>query len=282
MTWEKIGSRVMPRHILDYDMSEEQPEFNWMTLYRESNDPRVEPVATSREPSPDQEGEPEFDRACRHRTHTEMEFAFDPQRMAGEDVTTTKRRQRQQRLFNCDAFCRFFTGDVQQASRGNPFRFKSQLYWLRQIQACELVAHAWRKKKPSQPNPPTSYTGRHDCRPRQPHHPRGHSGAVAAARFAFANVAGQECGVIIFKKLWVHKWISNEEAVSALSGRAAPGANFEGDAGTARTSISRLGGIRGPARPVKSAACGRVAHVAFSYQNSCPHVVHAVHTFPQT
>ena len=139
-----------------------------------------------------------------------------------------------------------------------------------------------RRKKPSQPNPPASCTGRHGCRPRQAPDAREHPGAVPAARCATANVAGQGCGVVIFWWLWAHKWISSEGAVSALSGAAAPGAAAAAEASS--TCVSRLSCTRGPAkgRPVRGAACELVAFVVSSYKISCQHVVHAVHSFPRT
>ena len=96
-------------------------------------------------------------------------------------------------------------------------------------------------------------------------------------------MAGQGCILIIFME-WVcaDKWISSENAISALKGKVAPEADCEEHANTEGASIQGLGSIRGPARPVRGAACELVAHVASSCQNSCQHVMHAVHIFPQT
>ena len=124
MTWDKFpNQKVKSRHLLEFDMSQNQPEFDWLTLYRESDDPQVEPVATW-QPSPDQEDEQEFD-PKHHRTFEEMQHAFDVERMVGDEEATSKRQLRQKRRYTRDAAFRIFTADVLQASWGNPFRFKS-------------------------------------------------------------------------------------------------------------------------------------------------------------
>ena len=158
------------RHIVDFDMDEEQPHFNWLTFYRESDTPQVEPVATCRQPSPNKIHRRVQD-PRKDRTQMEMEQAFDMERMTGDEEAITKRQRRQKRRYTRDSAFRLFTPNFMKASWGNPFRFKSfrfksQLYWLRHIQACELVAHAWRRKNPHNPTHP-SCTGRHGCRPRQ-------------------------------------------------------------------------------------------------------------------
>ena len=127
MTWEKEGRTVVSKHILDFDMSEEQPHFDWLTLYRESASPEVEPVATSRQPSPNKIRRGPFD-PRHHRTQMEMTQAFDVERMAGEEEAITKRRQRQKRRYTKDSAFRIFTPDALKASWGNLFRLKSQLY----------------------------------------------------------------------------------------------------------------------------------------------------------
>ena len=123
MTWEKEGKKVVSKHLKDFNMSEEQPQYNWRTLYRESDTPEVELVATSREPSPSKIRRKQYD-PREHRTQIEMEHAFDVERMVGDEEATTKRRQRQKRRYTKDSSFRIFTGDFMQASGGIPFRFK--------------------------------------------------------------------------------------------------------------------------------------------------------------
>ena len=127
MAWEKDGRQVVSKHILDFDMSEEQPHFNWLTLYRESASLKVEPVVTCRQPSPNKIRRGQFD-PRHHRTQMEMEQAFDVERMAGEEEAITKRRQRQKRRYTKDSAFRIFTPDALKASWGNLFRLKSLLY----------------------------------------------------------------------------------------------------------------------------------------------------------
>ena len=46
-TWDsKGGKKSGTRQFGDFNFPEEQPQFNWLTLYRESATPQGEPVAT--------------------------------------------------------------------------------------------------------------------------------------------------------------------------------------------------------------------------------------------
>ena len=47
MTWEKEGTRVVTKHLLDVDLQQEQPHHDWLTYFNESANPLVELVATS-------------------------------------------------------------------------------------------------------------------------------------------------------------------------------------------------------------------------------------------
>ena len=153
-TWE-TGKKLATIPIADFNLSEENSRFDWLTWYRESDTPLVEPVATSRSPSPHNKMKRREQDPRKVRTQVEMENAFDVQRMIGHQEATTQRQKRQKRRYTRDGAFRIFTTDILKASWGSPFRFKSQLYLLRHIQACELVAHAWRRKNPHSPTHPS-------------------------------------------------------------------------------------------------------------------------------
>ena len=126
MTWEKQSNgKVATRHIQDFNLVEEQPHFDWLTLYRESQTPQVEPVATCSTVATRNKirlYDPKYS-----RSQAEMEHAFDVKRMVGEEEATTKRQKRQKRRYIGDSGFRLFTSDVWEADWANPFWFKSQL-----------------------------------------------------------------------------------------------------------------------------------------------------------
>ena len=125
MSWEKKdGGKVTTRHLLDFSLVEEQPHFNWLTWYRESATPQVEPVATCKALARNRK--PTYDPKM-NRAQVEMQHAFDVERMAGEEEATTKRQRRQKRRYIGDSAFRCFTSDLLQSTWANPFRFKSQL-----------------------------------------------------------------------------------------------------------------------------------------------------------
>ena len=125
MSWEKQSNgKVTTRHLADFNLVEEQPDFNWLTLYRESQTPQVEPVATCRTAT---RNKIHWQDPRLNRSQAEMEQAFDVERMAGDEEATTKRQKRQKRRYIGDSAFRLFTADVYQAGWANPFRFKSHL-----------------------------------------------------------------------------------------------------------------------------------------------------------
>ena len=130
MTWEKVGRKVVTKHLLDFNLQEEQPEYNWFTFYRESPPaPLVELVATSGERY---RYKPSDDGAREERTQEEMETLFDVDRMVGDEEPQSKRQRRQRRRYIVDGAHRLFTQDLLKASGG--IHFGSSL-------ACVVAPH---------------------------------------------------------------------------------------------------------------------------------------------
>ena len=148
MTWEKEGTRVVTKHLLDVNLQQEQPHHDWLTYFNESANPLVELVATSGQQyahTPSRHG------AYPQRTQVEMEHAFDVERMVGDEEALTRRQRRQRRRYVGDAAHCQFTQDWWKASGGRSISVQISEVLLRHTKACELVAHAWRVKNHTTP-----------------------------------------------------------------------------------------------------------------------------------
>ena len=114
-TWEKAGRRVSTRQIKVFNFPEEQPEFDWLTLYRESSTPQVEPVATCKA-APNSSNKISGDlRKWQNRSQPEMQHAFNVEKMVGSEQPKTERQQRQRRRYVRDSAYRIFTAKLLEA-----------------------------------------------------------------------------------------------------------------------------------------------------------------------
>ena len=106
-TWEKKGNMASTRQLTDFNFPEEQPEFNWITLYRESSTPQVEPVATCMAAPSNKINKAK--RTWHQRSQTEMQHAFDVDRMTCTEEPQSARQQKQKRQYIGDSTNRILT-----------------------------------------------------------------------------------------------------------------------------------------------------------------------------
>ena len=113
-TWTRDDHGKSKTHaLLDFNFSGVEEGCDWLTFYRESDTPQVQPAATSKAMPKKKIGVEK--RPWRWRDQEEMRHAFDVDRMVGSHQPTTHRQRRQKRRYVVDSAKRIYTAVLHEA-----------------------------------------------------------------------------------------------------------------------------------------------------------------------